>query len=596
MRKYDIILLFAIIGIAAAFRFTGLNWDANQHLHPDERFLTMVANGISWPSSITEYFDTTTSPLNPHNRNFSFYVYGTFPLFLVKAIAEALGRGDYNNLTLVGRALSAMLDMGTLMLVFLITKQVVKPKAQMANDKSEVSPYIAMFLYGAMVLPIQLSHFFTVDPYLTFFLTLSFFLLTSHLSLLTSIFLGLSMGLAIASKISALLFLPVIGIAFLQWFWGKRSLPLLILFSVLFFTATYTTVRLANPYLFASGNVLNPTLNPAVLANWKQLKSFDTPTSWFPPGAQWITTAPVVFPFMQLFFWGLGIPLGLLTMTALPYLISRVMHQMKKKSIDKQTIPMALLLLWIFLLFGYQSIQFAKPLRYFYPIFPFLAVSSGLFAGRFVGPVRSGIGNIGSIGLLVVFLSWPLSFLSIYQRPHTRIAASEWTYDYVPKGSSIAVEYWDDPLPLCLPNIPCGQYTLLSLPLYDPETPDKWQKINSILGKADYLILSSNRLYGSITSIPARFLQTNRYYQSLFHGSLGFTKIAQFTSRPTIKLPFLSLCVPVPGNSYGIIAKSIEQCTRQGISVIDDYAEESFTVYDHPTVTIWMNQKKLLAQ
>ncbi|MBI5449495.1 hypothetical protein HY948_04225 [Candidatus Gottesmanbacteria bacterium] len=573
-------LFLVVFLLAAAFRFTGINWDANQHLHPDERFLTMVANGTSWPKTITEYLDTQTSPLNPHNAGFSFYVYGTFPLFLVKAVAEGLSKGDYNNLTLVGRVLSGLFDLGTLILVFFIAKRFSM------NDEPRImnrSPFVAIFFYAIMLLPIQLSHFFTVDPHLTFFLTLSFFtLLTIHNSVFSILFLGFSFGLAIASKISALLLLPVIGAALLYWFWKKRSLTFLIVSVITFLASAYATVRLADPYLFADGNLINPTINPAVLANWKQLKDFDGPQTTFPPALQWISSTPILDPLRDIMVSGVGFPIGILAIIAILYQVSR-----------KQTASMTLMLFWIFLLFGYQSIQFAKPLRYFYPLYPMLAVASGLFVSRFI----RNIGNIGSICLLVVLSLWPLSFIIIYTRPHTRITASEWIYANIPKGSTIAWEYWDDPLPLCLPaealakaglpNIQCGQYTLLSLPLYDQDTPAKWQKINAILEKTDYLILSSNRLYGSITNLPNRYPLTGQYYQSLFNGSLGFTKIAQFTSRPTLPNPFLSLCIPIPGNSYGIVAKSVEECTNQGISIIDEYAEESYTAYDHPKVVIF---------
>ena len=69
------LLLSAILLLAFALRFYGVNWDQNQHLHPDERFLTMVTEAIDWPANIPEYFDTAHSPLNPHNRGFGFFVY-----------------------------------------------------------------------------------------------------------------------------------------------------------------------------------------------------------------------------------------------------------------------------------------------------------------------------------------------------------------------------------------------------------------------------------------------------------------------------------------------------------------------------------------
>ena len=39
-------LIAVVMVVAAYLRFVGLNWDELQHLHPDERFLTMVETGI----------------------------------------------------------------------------------------------------------------------------------------------------------------------------------------------------------------------------------------------------------------------------------------------------------------------------------------------------------------------------------------------------------------------------------------------------------------------------------------------------------------------------------------------------------------------
>src|SRR3989338_800592 len=91
------ILLFAFI-----IRVYGINWDQNQHLHPDERFLTMVVGAQKIPPSLSVYLDTAHSKLNPNNIGFSFYVYGMFPLVLIKYLVVFLRLDDYNNITLVG--------------------------------------------------------------------------------------------------------------------------------------------------------------------------------------------------------------------------------------------------------------------------------------------------------------------------------------------------------------------------------------------------------------------------------------------------------------------------------------------------------------
>src|SRR3989344_182515 len=158
-----------IILFAAVLRLHGLNWDSDQHLHPDERFLTMVTLAMKWPMDLTQYLDASTSLLNPHNVGFGFFVYGLFPLTLTKWVAQNMDKLNYNDLTIVGRQLSALFDIGIVVLVFLI--------ADAINSKFRfrIFPLAAMFLYSTMVLPIQLSHFFAVDTFLTFFITISFY-------------------------------------------------------------------------------------------------------------------------------------------------------------------------------------------------------------------------------------------------------------------------------------------------------------------------------------------------------------------------------------------------------------------------------------
>lgn len=580
-------LFLTIIALGAFLRFTGLNWDQNQHLHPDERFLTMVAGAIRWPQTLGQYFDTNNSPLNPQNNNFDFFVYGTFPLFLVKFIAELIKKGDYNNLTLVGRYISSITDVGTMILVFFITRRITRfPNIHEPSyrNASFVISIMAMFFYAVMTLPIQLSHFFAVDPLLTFFLTLSFLIILYPATVHTVMLLGVSMGLAISSKITAVFFFPVIALAYIFSLYGKKTHFSMIIMAIpIFFFCTYVVVRTAQPYLFTASGFLSPRLNPKITANWKQLKSFDNPDSGFPPSLQWVHTKRVVFPFFQMGVWGLGIPISLLVLFSLLYFFIHIRQTFRQK-------PLVVMLFWIAIVFGYQSMQFAKALRYFYPIYPAIAVLTGLgtyhlytfLHSKFYRPVLS----ISAYVSVLFLLMWPLSFISIFTRPHTRVAASNWIYENIPAEAVIAQEHWDDGLPLCISGFLCHRYTTIQLPLYDPDTQEKWKNVQNILNQADYLFLTSNRLSGSISQNPIRYPQTTQYYKDLFSGNGGFIPVAQFVSRPTIPLP-IPLCISVPGFSYGVIAKNIESCQGRGIQIIDDYADETWTVYDHPKVIIF---------
>jgi|SRR3989344_3815606 len=541
-------LFFVIILlIAAFFRFYGLNWDQNQHLHPDERFLTMVAGAMKWP---TDYLNTQTSTLNPHNIGYGFYVYGTFPVILVKFIAEALKLGDYNSLTLVGRAISGILDMGTVILIFLISRRLFK---------STSAALLAMFVYAISVLPIQLSHFFAVDSFLVFFLVLSFYsLLTTHYSLT-----GIAFGLAVASKITAVLFAPVIFLGFVVHLFS-HSRPKVFFYIILNSLFIILTVRLTLPYLF---NGL--TLNPKVLANWQELSRLNQPNPGFPPATMWTHITPGLFPLENLLFWGLGLPLGIIAIASLVFALIRFRRH-----------PFVLLVLgWAIFLFVYQSTQYSQPMRYFYPIYPFLAITSGTFLYQILK-----LNKILFTVTVTLTLVWSLAFISIYSRPHSRVTATKWILENIPPGSSLACEHWDDCLPLGYHFPP---YRGVEFPLYGPDTPQKWQDMAQKLAQVDYIILSSNRLYGSITTVPERYPQTIKYYQSLFDGSLGFVPVAQFTSRPNLPIPGINLCVTPSNIVYGKTAKTIQDCPLPGISFVDDYADETYTVYDHPKVIIF---------
>ncbi len=103
-REYwlTLVLLLAIIALASWLRFTGLDWDNKTHLHPDERFLTLVETAIQPPESLSDYFDTANSKLNPRNVGYGFFVYGTFPIFLVRYIAEWTGMAGYDQVHILG--------------------------------------------------------------------------------------------------------------------------------------------------------------------------------------------------------------------------------------------------------------------------------------------------------------------------------------------------------------------------------------------------------------------------------------------------------------------------------------------------------------
>jgi hypothetical protein len=564
-------VLSVILFLAFLFRFTGLDWDQGHHLHPDERFLTMVATELKWPASLGEYLDPARSPLNPDNTKFKFYVYGVFPVTVVKAVSEFLviDKYDYNNLTLVGRLLSALLELGIVGLVFSITISIFNRKTAL----------LSAFFYALAVLPIQLAHFLAVDTFLVFFQTASFYFLirmiqsknnqTKHL-----VYMGVFYGMALASKITALYFLPLIGLGFIFLFWQKKQLVKTAFLFLIFISLSYLTFRLCDPRVFSSANFTNLSLNPNFVMNLKELRRLSSREAVYPPSVQWLSTKPIIFPLRNMVLWGFGMPMGILVIGGFFYSWWQALFQVitSKKNRPKLFV-LLLMLFWVTAIFIYQGIQFVKAMRYFYPLYPFLVI----FAARFIGKLKQFLKKKlkqsfylpFAVGSCFILLIYPLSFISIYLKPHSRVQASDWIYNNVPKKSTLSCEHWDDCLPVAVDekNPMAYHYQTETLELYYEDKPSKWWKIDNQLEKIDYLVMSSNRLWGSIPKVPDRYPRTARFYNDLFAEKLDFTKAAEITSYP---------CFPPIGKPLFCFS--------------DKNADESFTVYDHPQILIYQKR------
>lgn len=557
----EITLLVLIILLGAFFRLYGLNWDQNQHLHPDERFLTMVTQAIKWPSSISEYFSTDSSPLNPHNANYGFFVYGTFPIFLTKFFSEFFKFTNYNNLTLFGRFLSGIFDTLTILLIFLIGKKTFSFKVGL----------LASFFYAVSVLPIQLSHFYATDIFLNFFLILSFYLIIKYLyskRAYWAILSGLAFGLAMASKINAVIFSPALLIIFILLF---PKLKLKLLFSIfLFCFISFISFKIFQPYAFSGPSLFDIHINPKFIQNLQELNNSAQPGSTFPPAVQWNNTAPILYPLKNMILWGLGLPLGIISLFGIFFttfmLFKKKLNNLK--SFNNENIVLSALILTTFAIFIYQGLQVAKPMRYFITIYPLLSLMSGYLLANFF---KFGLKKISknwlySIYFLIfaILLIWPLAFFSIYTKPHSRVAASEWIYKNILNGSVLGVEHWDDALPLTLDEKRTyNLYKLEELPMFAEDSEEKWTLLKNKFQKIDYIVITSNRAYGSVPRLPEKYPKTIKYYNDLFSGNFNFKKVAEFTSRPSIL----------------------------GFEFIDDNADEVFTVYDHPKVSIFKKDK-----
>ena len=150
-------------------------------------------------------------------------------------------------------------------------------------------------------------------------------------------------------------------------------------------------------------------------------------------------------------------------------------------------------------------------------------------------------------------------------------------------GSYLANESdWDDGLPLRLDDYDGygGIYNGdQNFQMYWDDNEDKRTRFMDTLDNSDYLLISSNRQWGTTTRVPERYPLVVTYYRNvmgcpdemdllvcfakaepgMFQGRLGYDLVQVFTSYPNIG----------------------------PLEINDTLAEESYTVYDHPKVFIF---------
>lgn len=467
------VLIIVVLLVGAFFRFTGLNWDTNYHLHPDERFLTMVESAIAPVENLGQYFDTANSPLNPNNRGYTFYVYGTLPIFIVRYIGELTGQVGYDSIHLVGRAVSGAFDLGTILLIYLIGRKLYK------NSKLGL---LAALFSAMSVLQIQISHYFTVDNVANFFVYaaiyvavcimmaelkpskelaapeqdeeeaapantdwMRYFAEGGHIGKYA--LFGLLFGMALASKVSiyALAFLlPVAAVVYFSKLSKEsRSAEFGIILRNLAIAGALAliTFRIFQPYAFMGPGFFGVKINPGWIASLKELKVISSGVVDVPYALQW-ARRPITFAATNLVEWGLGLSLGLLGLFGFVWMGWRLIKGDWQKHI--------VIWGWTAFILVTQSINWVRSMRYLLPIYPALCLISawaifklwenGVGAVRKITSFQFNWRRTLAVAAAVVTVAgtavWAYAFTSIYTRPVTRVAASDW----ILKNISSAIE------------------------------------------------------------------------------------------------------------------------------------------------------------
>lgn len=607
-----IAILILLLSILIFTRFLGNGYDDFRHQHPDERWLVMVGGKLN-------LFDQ----LDP-----DFFAYGALPMYILKVVAQGgeavLNRtiDTYDGLLVWGRGLVSVMDVLTAILVGLMVWQITKHRQ---------SAIMGSLIYSLMFFPIQNSNFFIVDNFVLFFMTLSIWLLFEYLdkpSRWRLLGLAIGLGAVLASKITPVIVLPIfIGlVAIRPWrsktknILGNNFRSISQKLRVRLEPTTQSTTASKSQSKLPSNSTVNKIirsmLSASVLAilivgftavfmpysfikatqfinELKAQIAMNSNAYVFPYTLQYINTPAYIYHLKEIFFYGAGPLISVLALTGILLTIYSTVRNLAQRLnkppknwlrkigwsiqvvIDELTSNWSLIYLIMAVVFfaviGRSAVKF---MRYLLLWYPFLAVMAAVAIHWWLGKVNLSwrVKKATLLILLSLATLWTTSFLHIYLQPHTRVAASDWMLENIPPGSTIAAEHWDDRLPLSGGE----RFRYVELPLYEqPDDQNKWRLINANFNQADYIVLASNRLFTPLPKLancsrtPERcYPLTTEYYEQLFAGKLGFTKVADFTSRPTLP------------NWLG------------NLEIVDDNADESFTVYDHPHVIIFKRNKE----
>lgn len=555
--------ILALVVLAAILRFSFADWDGGYQLHPDERAILYVAEDIA--AGHPNPFRTPEGQLRA-------YPYGHLPLYLEVGGQWLLGHvhfpcaedsfcgrltnsaqaDPFTHLTYVGRALSALYDTLTVMATILLSCQL------MDGEKKYIFPLLAGGTITLAVLHIQNAHFGTADTALTLFCTLGLVAIVRYASTpcwQASVMAGTWIGMAIGSKATGALMIVPLMLTHLEKSPGihlNRNLAFSIMAMLAAFFIT-NPFALLDPIPFARALATQV----AVMHGW---------VDW-PFTRQYIGTMPLIYVIEQQARWTLGWPFVLVSLTGTVWAGWNA-----RKTKNRQW---AIIVVWIIcglMIVGTQLVKFP---RYMLPFTPTLAVcTAGWVASR-----RRVLQGTLSIGILVLTAAYALAFLNMYREPHPWVAASEWICETIPSNTIIAVEYWDDPLPLPL----CEQdfISIVIDPFAEPDDDEKLANLMASLEEADYIILSSSRLYGTIPRLSELYPLTGDYYRALFAEEMSFEFERAFFRYPN--LGGISL-VDNPFQRANLTPPPIDQ-PEHAINM--GFADESFTVYDHPLVLVF---------
>ena len=624
------VILALILALALALRLNGLNWDDGFGFHPDERDIYMrsdcmyraLANHPGFencgyvqaqpettpgPPSLEVFLDPERSPLNPH-----WFPLGSVLLYVLvyfRSIFELFTDISSMDMRYTGRAISALADVGSVLLVFLLGRRIYGVKIGL----------LAAGLTALAVIHIQNSHFYRPETFSALFTLASFwaiFRMLERKRWADSLLLGVFAGLAVAPKVSGIMVLCPVGLAYGYRLWdavrSNRDQD----------SEVWLRVAAHGAVALAGGIVVFALASPYALLDFAAFKGdiqaqghMVRNAGVWPFTIQYVGTAPYLYHIQQTAVWGLGLPLGIVAWLAVPITAATLFWTTGRFRAD------SIILVFVLVTLVVQESFEVRFQRYLFTLMPLMILLGSRMlwwpVERFGGQPVADTGRrdrslrranlrganramvlwrrrgeplkwaaVGTVVLVVAATAfYALAFQRVYERPHPAVTASHWiNANIVPGTAIISDNHWDE----FIPNL--YEFDVWQYPVYEPDTQTKMETLAGRLAGSEYLVFYSNRPYSSVSRDPNRFPNSAQYYQLLFAGELGYNLEQSFHSYPGLwgvefrDDPIGAAGLPQP--------ESVNSAGPGALSFNLGYADDNVVGYDHPLVLLFRNVER----
>ena len=494
------------------------------NFHPDEETLIRAA---------LDFTDPLAPPLTP---------YGTLSLYLLKFALIGHAPVDLNTpqdaalIFIKARALSALISFSSLVLLWYIGCRWWTPQPTA----------LAVLLFAMTPLAIQQAHFYTVDGLFTLCSLATLYTIlraTGSNTWHSYALVGLLIGCTGAVRLNGLLlgFILLLGhFTHTRDLLSNKRAP----FKLPALAALIAILSLVawQPYLVSNPDLIWRADSHADFAFSFGIARGTALQTWTLID---VHTLPYVHYLTTLLPQAVGWPLTLATLAGLLHIAWRGDREPR------------LLLLWVVLCFLIVGGLHTKPIRYLFPLLPFLM----LFFADLCYKLQPRLGLALAVVVALSTTAYGLAFAHIYTSEDSRIQAARWLAKHAPANAVIGLEKGAFTLHKLIDGTRTGDLNILTLFYTGPYMlcGQRADYLHQRTQRFEHIALIDVNRYRQFTAVPERYPVAASFYHQLTAGSLGYEQVARFKHYPVLF----------------------------GIDYHDDHAEPSFLGYDHPTVLVF---------